>query len=239
MGHNAFVTGADRGLGLAICAGLLKQNWQVFAGQYLPEWHELTDLRDQYPDLLHIIPLDVGSIESAQSAAQAVALQVDHIDLLINNAGVNTPTKERKISEPQDYDEIHRMYNINAVGPLRVVEAFLPLMDQSDLKRLCFVSSEAGSIERCYRVSWYGYTMSKAALNRGVKIMFNHLRPEGYTFRLYHPGWVQSYIGGTKNTEADLTPEESAQAGISLFLDPLPDEDHLALVDWQGEEWPW
>ena len=138
MQEIAFVTGADRGLGLAICAGLLERNWRVFAGQYLPEWTELTDLADQYPDLLHIIPLDVASIESARTAAQAVASQVDHIDLLINNAGVNTPTKERKISEPQDYDEIHRMYNINAVGPLRVVEAFLPLMEQSEIKTFMF-----------------------------------------------------------------------------------------------------
>jgi NAD(P)-dependent dehydrogenase (short-subunit alcohol dehydrogenase family) len=239
MTEIAFVTGADRGLGLAFCAGLLDRNWRVLAGQYLPEWPELSDLADQYPDLLKIIPLDVASIQSAQAAAEAAAALVDHIDLLINNAGVNTPTKDRKISQAQDYAEIHRMYNINAVGPLRMVEALLPLLDQSSLKRLCFISSEAGSIERCYRVSWYGYTMSKAALNRAVKIMFNDLHPKGYTFRLYHPGWVQSYIGGSKDNQADLTPEESAQTGISIFLDPLPDEDHLAMIDWQGEAWPW
>jgi NAD(P)-dependent dehydrogenase (short-subunit alcohol dehydrogenase family) len=239
MQETAFVTGADRGLGLAFCSGLLERKWRVFAGQFLPEWYELSELADRYPDLLDIVPLDVASIESALSAAQAVASQVDHIDMLINNAGVNTQTKERKISEPQDYDEYQRLYNINAVGPIRVVEAFLPLMEQGNLKRLCFVSSEAGSIARCYRVSWYAYTMSKAALNRGVKVMFNQLRPEGFTFRVYHPGWVQSYIGGTKNIEADLTPEESAQAGLELFINPLPDEDHLSMLDWQGEEWPW
>ena len=239
MQETAFVTGADRGLGLAFCSGLLERNWRVFAGQYLPGWPELSELADQYPGLLDIVPLDVASIESARAAAQAVASRVDHIDMLINNAGVNTQTKERKISEPQDYDEYQRLYNINAVGPMRVVEAFLPLMEQGNLKRLCFVSSEAGSITRCYRVSWYAYTMSKAALNRGVKVMFNDLRPEGYTFRVYHPGWVQSYIGGTKNTEADLTPEESALAGLELFINPLPDEDYLSMLDWQGEEWPW
>ena len=239
MQETAFVTGADRGLGLAFCCGLLERNWRVLAGQFLPAWHELSELANQYPDLLDIVPLDVSSIESARAAAQAVSSRVDHIDMLINNAGVNTQTKERKISEPQDYDEYLRLYNINAVGPIRVVDAFLPLMEPGDLKRLCFVSSEAGSITRCWRDSWYAYTMSKAALNQGVKVMFNRLRPEGYTFRVYHPGWVQSYIGGTKNTEADLTPEESAQAGLGLFINPLPDEDHLSMLDWQGEEWPW
>jgi NAD(P)-dependent dehydrogenase (short-subunit alcohol dehydrogenase family) len=134
---------------------------------------------------------------------------------------------------------MHRIHNINAVGPLRVVEAFLPLMERSNRKPLCFVSSEAGSIQRCSRDSWYGYAMSKAALNRGVKIMFNHLRSAGYTFRLYHPGWVQSYMGGTKNSAAELTPEESARAGIEFFINPISDEDHLVMFDWRGEVWPW
>lgn len=201
MRQIAFVSGADRGLGLALCAGLLERNWQVFAGQYLPEWHELTELYEQYPGMLEIIPLDVSSLESAQMAAEIVATKTDYIDLLINNAGVNTPTKARPISEAQDYDEIHRLYNINSVGPLRVVESFLPLMEQGNLKRLAFVSSEAGSIERCSRTAWYGYTMSKAALNRAVKIMFNDLRPQGFTFRLYQPGWMQSYINGTKTSK--------------------------------------
>ena len=239
MQQIAFVTGADRGLGLAFCAGLLARNWRVFAGQYLPAWQELTALSEQYRGLLEIIPLDVSSLASAQAAAQSVAAKAEYIDLLINNAGVNTPTKERKISEAQDYAEIHRMYDINAVGPLRVVEAFLPLMEGGNLKRLAFVSSEAGSIERCYRKSWYVYTMSKAALNRAVKIMFNDLHPQGYTFRLYHPGWLQSYMGGTKHTEADLKPEESAEAGIKLFINPLADEGQLTMFDWQGEAWPW
>jgi NAD(P)-dependent dehydrogenase (short-subunit alcohol dehydrogenase family) len=234
-----FITGADRGLGFAICEGLLERNCWVFAGQYLPDWPELGNLADRYPETLQIIPLDVASLESTRAAAQAVTEQAEHIDLLINNAGINTPTKDRLITESQDYEEIHHMYDINAVGPLRVVESFLPLLAQGQLKRLCFVSSEAGSIERCQRVSWYGYTMSKAALNRAVKIMFNHLRPKGYTFRLFHPGWVQTYIGGTKNLDADITPEESAQAAISYFLDPSEDEDCLVMYDWQGERWPW
>lgn len=239
MHKNALVTGADRGLGLAFCQLLLEQNWEVFAGQYMPGWPELGALQIQHPETLHIVPLDVTSIKSARTAADQVALKANHIDLLINNAGVNTTTKERKIDQPQDYDEFHRLYNINAVGSIRVVEAFLPLMDRGTYKRLCFVSSEASSIERCYRESWYAYTMSKAALNRGVRVMFNHLRPEGYTFRLYNPGWVQSYIGGFKNTEADLTPQESAQPGLTHFTQPLEDEDRLVMVNWQGEEWPW
>lgn len=98
MGQIAFVTGADQGLGLAICSGLLERNWQVFAGQYLPKWTELTDLAEKYPGLLEIISLDVSSLESVKAAAQAVASKADHIDLLINNAGINTDPRQLLIS---------------------------------------------------------------------------------------------------------------------------------------------
>lgn len=236
----AFVTGTDRGLGLALCAGLLERGWRVFAGQYMPDWPDLSALASRYPETLHIVPLDVGSVASVQAAAQTVAAQADHIDLLINNAGVTSPTTKRDIRESQqDYDEMHRLYNVNSLGPLRMVEAFLPLLERSTLKRLCFVSSEAGSIERSTRTSWFGYCMSKAAVNMAVKILFNRFRPEGYTFRLYHPGWIRSYMGGKKNTTADLEPEEAAAYAIPFFLAKRANEDQLVLVDYQGHEWPW
>ena len=134
---------------------------------------------------------------------------------------------------------IRRAYEVNTLGPVRTVEAFLPLMDGSAMKRLCFVSSEAGSIDRCQRQAWYGYCMSKTALNMAVKTMFNHLRPEGYTFRLYHPGWMRTYMGGQKSTRGDLEPEEAAVPALAYFLDDRGDEDRLVLRDWQGSEWPW
>ena len=180
---------------------------------------ELAALARQYPSALHTIPLDVGSIESTRAAAQTAGEQSDHLDLLINNAGVLSPTMYRSIREPQDYAEMHRLYDVNALGPLRVVEAFLPLMDRGAMKRLCFVSSEAGSIARCSRTSWYSYCMSKTALNMAVRILFNHLRPEGYTFRLYHPGWMRTYMSGQKNAEADLEPEEAAARAIPFFVE--------------------
>ncbi len=235
----ALVTGADRGLGLAIAAGLLEQGWRVFAGQYMPDWPDLRTLAGSFPAALQIVPLDVASIDSVRAAAQAVAAATGRVDLLINNAGVNSPTSPRTIREPQDYAEMQRLYDVNALGALRVAEAFLPLTEPSMLKRLCFVSSEAGSIGRAERTSWYGYCMSKAALNMATRILFNHLRPEGYTFRVYHPGWVRSYIGGAKNTQADLEPEQAAVHSLAYFLHARDDEDRLVMRDWQGQEWSW
>lgn len=81
--------------------------------------------------------------------------------------------------------------------------------------------------------------MSKAALNMAIKNLFNHLRPQGYTLRVYHPGWVRSYMSGQKNNEADLEPEDAAAYAIPFFVNPREDEDRLVLVDYQGNEWPW
>ena len=239
MAHIAFVTGADRGLGFALCAELLNRGWQVFAGQHMPEWTELSALANQYPEALQLIPLEVRSVESARAAAQAIAGQTDHLDILINNAGVNSPTTLHTIREPQDYAEMQRMYDVNALGPLRITEAFLSLLDRGNLKRLCFISSEAGSIARSERTAWFGYCMSKAALNMAVKILFNDLSPNGYTFRVYHPGWIRSYMSGVKNMEATFEPEEAAAKAIPILLGQLENQGELVLVDYEGKEWPW
>jgi Dehydrogenases with different specificities (related to short-chain alcohol dehydrogenases) len=239
MERTVLVTGGDRGLGLALCAGLLKQGWHVFAGQYLPKWHELASLRNEYPQSLHLLPLDVSSRESVQAAAETVNADTDHLDVLISNAGVTSETVPFTIREAQDYDEMHRLYDVNALGALRVVEAFLPFMDQGNSKRLCFISSEAGSIGRSERTSWFGYCMSKAALNMGIKILFNDLYPAGYTFRVYHPGWIRSFMHGEKNMEATLEPDEAATYALPLLLNDREDEDRLVMVDYEGHEWSW
>ena len=193
MSFTALITGADRGLGFALSAELLERGWRVVAGQFTPDWPDLAKLGQLYPDRLFLVPLDVSSRESAQAAAQIVSQTSTHIDMLINNAGVLSPNNPKTIRELQDYVEMQHEFDINSLGPLRVVEAFLPLVDRGALKRLCFVSSEAGSIGKTTRTAWYGYCMSKAALNMAVKNLFNQLRPEGYTFRLYHPGWMRTY----------------------------------------------
>jgi len=204
----------------------------------MPAWPDLTALERRFPDSFSRVPLDVSDMASVRAAASAVAALTDSVDLLINNAGVISNTSARTLREPQDYAEMHRQFDVNTLGPLRVIEAFLPLTDASAVKRLCFVSSEAGSIGRSRRTSWYGYCMSKAALNMAASILFNHLRPEGYSFRLYHPGSMRSYMHGQKNTAAEMEPEDAAVAALDCFLGEQ-DEDRLVMRDYQRQEYPW
>ena len=237
---NVVVTGADRGLGLAIACQLAEMDWRVFAGQFKPDWPELPEAENRLEGLT-VVPMDVQSLESVTDSVERVGADVEAIDVLINNAGVNSLSRTQTIRDGLDYDEMHRLYDTNSCGPLRAVEAFLPLMESSEMKRLCFVSSEAGSITKARRDAWYPYVMSKAALNMGVRILHNDLRDKGYTFRLYHPGGIRSYIGGTdvKGTKSANEPEEAAIPAIDYFLGDVPDEDALVMRDHKGEDWPW
>lgn len=245
MKRTVFVTGADRGLGQGLCKALLGRGWTVFAGQYMPDWAELRELKDRYPEQLHLIPLDVGKIESAQAAAAAVAQLTGSLDVLVNNAGIITHPMDLTIRHPQDYEAMMRVFDINALGPLRMVESFLPLLEKGSTRRLCFVSSEAGSIGASKRDAWFGYCMSKAAVNMAIKNLFNDLHKDGYSFRVYHPGWVRSYMSGKKNVQGDLEPEVAGEYAFKHFFSgleadlPAPDEDRLVLTDYLGREYPW
>lgn len=233
----ALVTGADRGLGRAITEQLLERGWTVLAGQVL-DWRELAELQARFGDRLHVLPLDVGSDASVLAAASSAAQLVGRVDMVVNNAGINRSAHIDSVRDELDFDDMQAEHNINAVGPLRVVRAFLPLMAASEQKLLCFVSSEAGSIGASRRTGWFGYCMSKAAVNMAVKNLHNDLSREGFRFRLFQPGWMKTYMRGTRNDEAALEPEESARRALSYFLDE-PEPSTLALRTWDGEDMPW
>jgi NAD(P)-dependent dehydrogenase (short-subunit alcohol dehydrogenase family) len=236
-----FITGADRGLGLGLAREMLGAGLRVFAGQYMPEWPELGALRDAHPSALSIVPLDVGDMGSVRSAVRAVEKEAEGLDAFVSNSGVIGRYKDARIGDGQNYGDMLNVYNVNALGPLRATEAFLPLLARGGGRRLCFVSSEAGSIGASARNNWYGYCMSKSALNMAVSILFNDLRPEGYTFRLYHPGWVRSYMLGMKNDAATYEPDEAAAMAFGYLMSEngAVDEDKLVLRDFSGKEWPW
>lgn len=236
MGKTAVITGADRGLGLAVVKEFLEKGYEVFAGQYMAEWGELAVLKKEYDEGLHMIPLDVGNDISVKNAFDLVAKETDSIDILVNNAGITGSAGD--IYELEELEKGLAMYNTNCLGALRMVHAFLPLLERGGEKRLCFVSSEAGSISVCHRQEGYVYPMSKTALNMAVRLLFEELNPRGYTFRLYHPGWVKSYMSGRKSKAGKFEPEESAASACQFFVQNLEHEDVLKMYDNEFAVWP-
>jgi NAD(P)-dependent dehydrogenase (short-subunit alcohol dehydrogenase family) len=237
MPGKVLISGADRGVGFALAKSFLKEGWVVFAGQYMKDWTELAELRSSYPDDLHIIPLDVSDDSSVKEAYRITASLTESIDMIVNNAGISADG-----GDIYALDGIKRgvnVFNINCLGALRVTGIFLPLTDGPGcLKRLCYVSSEAGSISVCHRRDGFIYPMSKTALNMAVKLLFKDLYPRGYSFRMYHPGWVRSYMSGRKNSNGKFEPEETAESAVRYFLKEEPHEDILRLVDNENVTWP-
>ena len=225
---SVFITGADRGIGFALCKCFLDNGWQVFAGRFMKDWTELDTLKEEYGSNLFTVDLDVGRQESVNEAATTVGEKIDCLDMLVNCAGI--------FQNGSDKTTV-RCLNINTLGPIRMVEAFLPLMEQGE-KRLCFFSSEAGSIALAHRKGDVSYSVSKTCLNMAVRLMFEKLRPQGYRFRLYHPGWVRTYMNGKKSTEGNFEPEETAAVAYEQFTSDRNWEDVLIMSDVSNEIWP-
>lgn len=87
----------------------------------------LKELKEKYGDLLVPLQLDVADTKSVESAAEAACAYTDHLDVIINNAGIHSETSFLEL-EDADLDDCLPVYDVNAVGPVRVVKAFLPLL---------------------------------------------------------------------------------------------------------------
>lgn len=226
---NVFITGADRGIGLALCKIFLENGWQVFAGRFMQDWVELDALKKEYEEKLFLVSLDVGNEASVKQAVKTVEEQTNCLDMLINCAG---------IFQNGSNATTLRCLNTNSMGPLRMVESFLPLMEHGE-KKLCFFSSEAGCITLAHRKGELSYCVSKTCLNMAVRLMFEKLQPKGYHFRLYHPGWVRTYMeGNTKSTIGTYEPEETAEVAYKQFVSETTYEDVLVMKDVLDEMWP-
>jgi len=235
----AYVTGADRGLGLALSKVLLSKGYHVYAGSFMPEWHELKELQNKEPEKLAILPLDVTNEDSVKKAAQQISTEVGSLDILINNAAIFAdPSGD--IFEEFDYDTIRRHYETNTLGPLRVTQSVTPLVMKGEQKLIVNISSEAGSIEDCWRTKEYGYSMSKAALNIQAAILQNHLKEFGVKVFLFHPGFLRSYIfgDGKINERGTEEPIDSARGIIEQIFIPRS-LDKPTYIDYQGKELPW
>jgi len=237
---NVIITGADRGFGLSLCREFLSRGWTVFGGKFLEDFNMLEQEREKNP-ALHIVPLDVRDTESIAKARGFVAERTDSLDMIIANAALMGEVKCSIDEPPMDLQAPWNSFCVNALGPARTVEYFLPLMDKGEMKRLCFVSSEVSCITLMkHRAgSSYPYPMSKTSLNMGVRLMHNLLFPQGYTFRLYHPGWMKKQLpDGTLREDAMFDPAKTAVHAAKYFDTPLRDEQRLVMYDFLGQEWP-
>lgn len=234
----ALVTGADRGLGLSITKGLLKEGWRVFAGKYLADYGLLEDLAAK-EGYLAILPLDVSDPESIRAAAERLEREAGRLDLLVSNAALMGGNASCAVGggAPVDTEALLLSFRTNSLAAPLLADRLLPLLEKGGMKRLFFVSSEISSVRLQRRTGDMRYAMSKTALNLGVRLLFNSLRPRGYTFRLYQPGWMKRVNpDGSRAAGALVDPDESAVEALRLIREDRIDEDRLVLTDYLGRE---
>ena len=237
--YTAYITGADRGLGLGLTEALLERGFRVFAGEYGLDGAGLDALAETCGERLQRISLDVASDRSVLRAADKLRENCQHLDLLINNAAI-LGDFTGSISDPLDFALMQEVYNVNSLGPLRVAQSVFGHLKRGSLKKLVNISSEAGSMEQSRRTNRkmrYGYCMSKAALNVQTVILANHASEQGIESYLFDPGWMRSFMHGTKNLKATQEPDETAQAILTTVLD-CPHPGYLYMTR-EGQPYDW
>jgi NAD(P)-dependent dehydrogenase (short-subunit alcohol dehydrogenase family) len=236
-----YITGTDRGLGLALATIFLKHGYEVFAGQFGIDPRGLAALKEQYGAQLEIVPLDVGSDESVTAAAERVASKTDCLDVLINNAAI-IGQKDAPVTDALDFNDMLAVYNVNALGALRVAQSVLPLLRAGEMKRIVNISSEAGSMAARVRrgqKTRYAYCASKAALNIQSILLQNHVAEFGIKVHLIEPGWLRTFLASKeKCTIAPTEPEESAERLVA-FVQRNPPPAYMFHDLFQDRQFDW
>lgn len=234
MNRNVLITGASRGLGLCFARKYLEEGDTVFAGARDINSPLLLKLHKAYPNTLFQIKLEVTDTDSIEQVAEIMKSRTDRLDIIINNAAIHNDSSF-EILENTDIDDCLQVYDVNSLGPLRVVKAFLPFIRKSQSAKIINISSESGSISTCGREKEFDYCMSKAALNMGTRLLSNYLRKDNITVLAVHPGWMRTDMGGSN---AELDPYETACKLVNLF-DGIQDIDTPVFIDNEGKSYPW
>jgi NAD(P)-dependent dehydrogenase (short-subunit alcohol dehydrogenase family) len=225
--RTALVTGANRGIGLAVARGLGERGFRVLAGARDPERGEqaAAALRDAGHDVRAVV-LDVTD---ATSVASALAAADGRLDVLVNNAGVYPGGRASDL----DLAVAEETWQINALGAWRVAQGAIALMRAGGWGRIVNVSSEAGSLASM-GASMPAYNVSKAALNAITRVLAADLRASGILVNAACPGWVRTDMGGPGATRS---PEEGA-ASVLWAVD-LPDDGPTGGFFREGRPLPW
>lgn len=215
------ITGANRGVGLALAQHYASDGWQVI-GVCRQSSEELEQVANRVVDGVDVtLDGDVARLVDALAGIQ--------LDLLINNAGLLQDEQLGQI----DFDSIRRQMEINAYGPLRVTEALLDNLGAGS--KVANITSRMGSIADNDSGGRYGYRASKAALNAFGKSLAVDLKPRGIAVALLHPGYVQTRM---VNFGGLISPEESA-AGLAQRIAELNLENTGSFWHSNGEILPW
>lgn len=219
--NQALITGANRGIGLELARLYAANGWQVIGV-----------CRESSTDLEAVAARVIDRIDVTRESDVLElkhALAGEQIHLLINNAGLLQDEQLGTI----DFDSIRTQMEVNAYGPLRVVEALVELIPEGG--KVANITSRMGSIADNDSGGRYGYRASKAALNAFGKSLSVDLKPRGIAVAQLHPGYVKTRM---VNFGGLISPEEAAR-GLAARIDALNLDNTGGFWHSSGEELPW
>ena len=201
---NILITGANRGIGLALTRAYLERGDRVAATCRQPaKAAELHSLKETYRDDLLLLRIDVNVGRSVTAAAEHAGEHFPRLDVLLNNAGV-APGRAQEGLENLEMAQVRDAFETNVLGAMRTTRAFLPLLAKSKQPRVVNVSSGLGSLTRKPpEKHYYAYASSKAALNMFTRVAAAEFRDRGICIVAVTPGWVRTDMGGS---DAELDP---------------------------------
>lgn len=219
------ITGADRGIGAELVRGYHQRGARAIAAC-------LGDGLDLASEGLEVqAGVDVTNMASLLALRERLA--TTSIDILISNAGALYPDHFEQL----DFDAMLRLYDINALGPLRVAQALVPLMGAGS--KLGIITSRVGSIGDNLTGGSYGYRMSKCAANQLGVNLYHELKLRGIAVMLLHPGQVATEMTRAYLGLVDfITPQEAA-AGLIRQLDVLDGNTPAEFRHSNGSLLPW
>lgn len=227
----ALVTGGNRGIGLEICRQLAQQGITVLLTARSAEKAEAAadTLRHDGADVRARV-LDVTNADSIEALVSGAVAEFGRIDILVNNAGIFI---DRGAVLSTTADQLRQTYETNIIGPVLLMQAVIPVMQQQRRGRIVNVSSRMGSLTHMGGGS-LGYRTSKAALNAATRAFSAEFGGDGILINTCHPGWVQTDMGGPN---ASWTVEQGADTPV--WLATLPDDGPTGgfFFDRQPLEW--
>lgn len=222
---NIIITGGNRGIGLELTRQLLQKG------------HKISVLcRKTSPELNAcgcpvIQGIDMEYAESIKNGVAQIkqANGTQKVDILINNAGIFTNETLGNF----DTEKISRQLQINATSPLLLAQLMTTQMNLN--AKMIFITSRMGSIADNTSGAYYGYRMSKAALNAGVKSLSIDLNNKNIAVALIHPGFVKTDM---THGQGDITAEVAA-SGIIQRIEQLNIASTGGFWHANGEKLPW
>jgi NAD(P)-dependent dehydrogenase (short-subunit alcohol dehydrogenase family) len=228
----ALVTGGNRGIGYAICDGLVDRGLPVILGSRDEANGEAAarPLRER-GGTVRVEPIDVAEPASITACAERLAADGVTVDVLVNNAGIYPENDALNVT----LDQFDQAWTVNTRGPWLLVKAFVPGMIDRGYGRVVNMSSGSGSFGEGLDPEHAVYAASKAGLN-ALTMTLDDAVPDDADVKANAmcPGWVHTRMGGD---EAPRTPEEGADT--ALWLATLPEDGPSGGFFRDRERIPW